>query len=75
VVVVRATWPDEQVLRCPLGELERTIRSSGAHKSVLVLVGPALDASGTRSSLYDPAFGHEFRRPTAWVETHGGARR
>ncbi|HEY8202027.1 MAG TPA: precorrin-4 C(11)-methyltransferase [Actinomycetota bacterium] len=75
VVVVRATWPDEQVLRCPLGELERTIRSSGAHRSVLVIVGPALDASGTRSSLYDPAFGHEFRRPAAWVEAHGGGAR
>lgn len=75
-VVVRATWPDERVLRCMLGDLERTVRTSGVHKTALVLVGPALAASGTRSNLYDPAFGHEFRRPAAWMEAHaGGARR
>jgi precorrin-4/cobalt-precorrin-4 C11-methyltransferase len=75
-VVVRATWPDERVLTCPLGELEGTVRAAGVHKTAIVLVGPALGATGTRSNLYDPAFGHEFRRPSAWVEAHGaGARR
>ena len=70
VIVVRATWPDVLVLRCPLRELERTVRASGVHKTALVLVGPALGASGTRSNLYDPAFGHEFRRPASWMEAH-----
>jgi precorrin-4/cobalt-precorrin-4 C11-methyltransferase len=71
IVVVRASWPDERVLPCPLEDLEQTIRSSGAHKTALVLVGPALGSSGTRSNLYDPAFGHEYRRPEAWQENHG----
>lgn len=75
VVVVRASWPDEQVLACPLERLEKTIRASGSHKTALVLVGPALGASGTRSNLYDPAFGHEFRRPASWIESHGTDRR
>jgi precorrin-4/cobalt-precorrin-4 C11-methyltransferase len=70
VVVVRATWPDERVLRCPLSDLARSIREAGVHKTALVLVGPALGASGTRSNLYDPEFGHEFRRPKAWLDAH-----
>jgi precorrin-4 C11-methyltransferase len=73
-VVVRATWPDEQVLTCRLDALGRTIRSAGVHKTALVLVGPAVAAlearERTRSRLYDPAFGHEFRRPAAWQEEH-----
>lgn len=73
VVVVRATWPDERVLRCPLSDLARSIREAGVHKTALVLVGPALAASGTRSNLYDPAFGHEYRRPKAWLDRHPDA--
>ncbi len=61
-VVYRASWPDERVLRCRLAELAKTMRDARIHKTALVVVGPALAASGTRSSLYHPAFGHEFRR-------------
>jgi precorrin-4/cobalt-precorrin-4 C11-methyltransferase len=61
-VVYRATWPDEATFRCRLGELARTLRDAKLHKHTLVLVGPALDAHHTRSRLYDPTFGHEFRR-------------
>jgi precorrin-4/cobalt-precorrin-4 C11-methyltransferase len=60
-VVYRATWPDEYAERCRLDELTRTLRDARLHKHTLILVGPALDATGTRSHLYDPGFGHEFR--------------
>jgi precorrin-4/cobalt-precorrin-4 C11-methyltransferase len=64
-VVYRASWPDEVVIRCRLDELAGCARASRIHKTALVLVGPALEATGKRSNLYDPAFGHEFRRPAA----------
>jgi len=60
-VVYRATWPDEEVHRCRLAELARTLREAQLHKHTLILVGPALGATGARSRLYDPGFSHEFR--------------
>ncbi len=61
-VVYRATWPDELVIRCTLAELATRVREARIHKQALVLVGPALADDGARSSLYHPAFSHEFRR-------------
>jgi precorrin-4/cobalt-precorrin-4 C11-methyltransferase len=62
VVAYQATWPDELVVRCRLGELAETIRRHRLWKHTLVLVGPALDAHGTRSHLYDPGHFHGFRK-------------
>jgi precorrin-4 C11-methyltransferase len=66
-VVYRATWPDEVVIRCQLGELAERIRAARITKQALVLVGPALadDGAGARSNLYHPAFSHTFRRAEA----------
>lgn len=61
-VVYKATWPDEAVYRCRLDELALTLRDAKLHKHTLILVGPGLEAGGTRSHLYAPEFGHEFRR-------------
>lgn len=60
-VVYRASWPDEAVHRCRLDELARTLRDAKLHKHTLILVGRALDAGGTRSHLYHPARGNQFR--------------
>lgn len=60
-VVYRATWPDQAVHRCRLDGLAETLRDARLHKHTLILVGPALEAGGTRSHLYAPAFAHEFR--------------
>lgn len=61
-VVVRATWPDEQVRRGTLRTLADDIRATGATKTVLVLVGEALAGSGGRSHLYSPGFAHAHRK-------------
>jgi precorrin-4/cobalt-precorrin-4 C11-methyltransferase len=61
-VVYKASWPDEQVLECPLGELADRIREAGFTRQALVLVGPGLGAGGTRSHLYSPGFTHMFRK-------------
>jgi precorrin-4/cobalt-precorrin-4 C11-methyltransferase len=74
-VVYRATWPDEVVIRCPLGALAERLRSARIHKQALVLVGPALSGEageGRRSNLYHPAFSHEFRRAQPALEVPDG---
>jgi precorrin-4/cobalt-precorrin-4 C11-methyltransferase len=61
-VAYRASWPDEQVIECRLDELADRIREAGFTRQALVLVGPGLEAGGTRSHLYSPAFSHSFRK-------------
>jgi precorrin-4 methylase len=81
-VVYRATWPDEVVLRCPLGELAQTIRGAKITTQALVILGPALDddAAAGRSHVYDPGYGHRYRplgRPDRYAKKdkagHGAA--
>jgi precorrin-4 C11-methyltransferase len=61
-VVYKASWPDEQVIECPLEELAGRIREAGFTRQALILVGPGLGAGGTRSHLYSPRFSHMFRK-------------
>ena len=63
-VVYRASWPDEVVLRCPLGALATSIRGARITTQALVLVGPALQeepADAGRSHVYDAGYGHRYR--------------
>jgi precorrin-4/cobalt-precorrin-4 C11-methyltransferase len=62
VVAYQCTWPDELIVRCRLSELAGTIKAHRLWKHTLVLVGPALEAGGTRSHLYHPGHFHGFRR-------------
>ena len=61
-IVYKASWPDEQVIECPLGELADRVREAGFTRHVLVFVGPGLRAGGMRSHLYSPDFSHSFRK-------------
>lgn len=61
-VVYKATWPEERVARCRLGELARTVREAGATRAALVLVGGFLGEGGQRSRLYDPGFATGYRQ-------------
>jgi precorrin-4/cobalt-precorrin-4 C11-methyltransferase len=61
-VVYRASWPEERVIECRLGDLAERVREAGFTRQALILVGPGLDAGGTRSHLYSPGFSHMFRR-------------
>ncbi|MGO9558965.1 MAG: precorrin-4 C(11)-methyltransferase [Acidimicrobiales bacterium] len=74
-VVVRATWPDEQVLRTTVGELAAAITSTGATRTVLVLVGETLRPTGeqaaARSHLYSPSYAHAFRKRSRSGSTAG----
>jgi precorrin-4/cobalt-precorrin-4 C11-methyltransferase len=63
-LVVRASWPDEQVVRTTVADLPRDLAATKARTTVLVLVGEALaDARpAQRSHLYSPLYSHKFRR-------------
>ncbi len=61
-VVYRASWPDEKVVECQLGDLADSVREMGVTRQTLILVGPGLAAGGTRSHLYSPGFSHMFRK-------------
>lgn len=70
-VVVRASWPDEQVVRTTVGQLAEALDATGARTTVLVLVGAALEGGAGRSHLYSPGFAHMFRRRSTPGTTAG----
>jgi precorrin-4/cobalt-precorrin-4 C11-methyltransferase len=61
-VVVRASWPQEIVLRGTLADIAGKVVAAQAERTALVLVGRALGAEEFRdSALYDPAYQRRFR--------------
>jgi precorrin-4/cobalt-precorrin-4 C11-methyltransferase len=72
-IVVRASWPDETVVRTSVGHLAEVVRATGATMTVLVLVGDALadDPVTRRSHLYDPAFTTAYRVRSTPGSTEG----
>jgi len=62
VVVYRASWPDEKVIRGELSTITTKVREAGINRQALILVGPALAPEETlRSRLYDKSFSHGYR--------------
>jgi precorrin-4/cobalt-precorrin-4 C11-methyltransferase len=49
-VVARASWPDETVLRCTLGELAARVRAAGIRRTAIIVVGKVLAHGGFRDS-------------------------
>jgi len=62
VIAYQVTWPDELILQTTLDHLASTIKDHKLWKHTLVLVGPALAATGTRSHLYHPGHFHGYRK-------------
>jgi precorrin-4/cobalt-precorrin-4 C11-methyltransferase len=61
-VVVRASWPDQRIVRGTLGNIAEKIAGDPIERSALVLVGQALGADEFRdSALYDPDYRRRFR--------------
>jgi precorrin-4/cobalt-precorrin-4 C11-methyltransferase len=63
VIAYRTSWPDEELVRCRLDEVEPVCKERKLWRQTLFLVGPALAATGTRSHLYHPGHFHTFRKP------------
>ena len=72
-VVVRASWPDEVVVRTTVGRLADDLRATGATMTALVLVGEALAAEpvARRSHLYEPGYTTAYRLRSATGSTTG----
>lgn len=61
-VVTRASWPDEQILRATLATVLAMFAEHPSERTALILVGPALSASGFReSALYSQDYKRRFR--------------
>jgi precorrin-4/cobalt-precorrin-4 C11-methyltransferase len=61
-IVVRASWPDERILRGTLATIAAVVASEPVERTAMVLVGHALAAEGFRdSALYDPDYRRRFR--------------
>jgi precorrin-4/cobalt-precorrin-4 C11-methyltransferase len=44
-VVARASWPDEQIIRCSLGDLTAQVRGAGICRTAIIVVGRVLAES------------------------------
>jgi precorrin-4/cobalt-precorrin-4 C11-methyltransferase len=61
-IVVRASWPDERVIRGTLGDIEQRVAAEPIERTALILVGRALAAEDFReSALYDAGYQRRFR--------------
>ncbi len=60
-VVVRASWPEQRVLRGTLASVGGLVEQAGVGRSALILVGAALTAEGADSALYAPDYVRRFR--------------
>lgn len=64
-VVCRASWDDEQIIRCTVAELAEKVHQAGIDRQALIIVGDVLAARReglkAKSLLYDGEFSHGFR--------------
>lgn len=61
-IVVKASWPDERIIRGTLGDIAGRVAADPIERTALIFVGRSLEATGFReSSLYDPAYQRRFR--------------
>jgi precorrin-4/cobalt-precorrin-4 C11-methyltransferase len=66
VVIEKASWPGQKVVRGSLKEIAALAREAGVEKTALIYVGESLRASvenlGKESRLYHKAFTHGYRK-------------
>jgi len=65
VVVYKATWPDQKIIRGTVGDIAQKVKAEKITKDSMILVGKIADPSRykdqIRSSVYDPSHAHSFR--------------
>ncbi|SMX36889.1 precorrin-4 C(11)-methyltransferase [Maliponia aquimaris] len=74
-VVYRASWPDQAVIRCTLGDLTAAV-TDDIQRTALILVGPALgEGDFEESRLYAADYDRRYRPQTSdspWAEWRHG---
>jgi len=62
VVVYRATWPDQKIVRGTLSDIREKVRTEKITRTALIFVGKIFKEHSFRdSALYDAAFAHVLR--------------
>ena len=65
-VVMRASWPDQRVVRGTLGDIRTKLSVEPMERTALVFVGRALEAADfEESALYSPDYQRRFRNSNA----------
>ena len=66
VIIEKASWPDQRVVRGALKDIASLVKDAGIRKTALIYVGESLRASeaslGKESKLYHKDFKHEYRK-------------
>lgn len=60
-IVIRASWPDQKILRGTLGTIADIVREEGVIRQAMIVVGRVLGGDYELSKLYDKQFSHMFR--------------
>ena len=63
-IVVRATWPDQKILRGTIATIGKIIHDAGVSRQAMIIVGNVLDSDYELSKLYDSKFTTMFRQGT-----------
>jgi precorrin-4/cobalt-precorrin-4 C11-methyltransferase len=72
VVVHRATWPDQQIVRGTLADIREKVREAGINSQAIIIVGRVLGATDFADSrLYAVDFSHGYRRAKPSAATAG----
>lgn len=62
-IIYKATWPEEKIMYCTVGTLQKTGAENDIKNTALILVGDAIDTVNyDRSKLYSPEFTTGFRK-------------
>ncbi len=62
VVVKKASWTDEVIVRGRLSDIMEKVKKANIKKTALILVGDFLNSDYSRSKLYDKNFSHGYRK-------------
>ena len=61
-IVVKASWPDERIVRGTLADIEMRVAQEPIERTALIFIGHTLTADGFReSALYDASYQRRFR--------------
>lgn len=62
IIIYRATWPDEEIIRTTLSGMRARVRAEKITRTALIFVGHVFAAANFRDlALYEPGFAHVLR--------------
>lgn len=61
VVIQKASWPDQKIIRGSLADIAKKVEEANISKTALIIVSNVFKGDYEKSKLYDPAFTHGFR--------------